>query len=312
MIPNIASKYGRTIGEADLSYLGDDLDQDLKLFYLDQKKAGKFKGKGAGYIWKSLDNHAKDRIRASKKRFRYLHSEASVEEKLVSEDNVELDDLSYQKDLEDAETEYSLFPTEDVPFTDWRKQLVRVILPPSMGGGNFVYVQDKYRPTFPSDYKQQILVSDLFQKKPFIQVQLKRLEKSGALKPLIVKALFTSYLKRIAREANGWKMRDSFSYEGAAAHFCETWRYRNWQKLMDYAGEYRRKTGIQAEYFYHNQIVETIRKIIQSGRKATLTRICEGLGLKQNHVKLCYYLEYLVNAQSIRRHTDEIREFYTV
>ena len=312
MIPNIASKYGRTIGEADLSYLADDLNQDLKLFYLRQKQAGKFRGRGIGYIRKSLDNYAIDKIRASKKRFKDLHGEADIEIKLVSDDNVEIDDLSYQKDLEDVKTEYSLFPTADVPFTDWRKQLVRVILPPSMGRGNFVYEEDKYRPTFPSDYKREILVSDLFQEKPFIQEQLKRLEKSGALKPLVVKTLFTSYLKRIAREANGWKKVDWFSYEGAATRFCETWKYSNWQKLKDYAAEFRKETGIQAEYFYHNQLIESIRKITQAGKKATLTRICESLGLKQNHVKVCYYLEYLVNAQKVRRKTDKIREFYTI
>ena len=81
---------------------------------------------------------------------------------------------------------------------------------------------------------------------------------------------------------------------------------------MDYANQFRNETGIQAEYFYMDELIHAIEEITDIGTKATLTAICEHLGLKQNHPKLCYYLEYLVCAQKVKHNSDAYIEFYTL
>lgn len=302
IIPNIAWKFKSIFTLEDI----EDMITELQLFFLEQIENRKFNGKGKGYIIKAIENKSRDSFRKFKKN--QVFNEISDGKAVFISDETDLLGTIVNQDLEEqAEKEINLFPDWKL-FSEWRKQTVKQIVPTADGLKYFTYVKDKYKPVFPDDYKDKILLSDRFKTDSFQKKITEVWEKIGALRPFSVKHLFKDYLRKFAKECNGWDKVDFFTYMGAKERFCKNWKYNGWNHLGIYISEFRKETGIKAEYFYIEEIKRSINEVLNVKKEATLTEICSNLKLKHNHAKVCFYLEYLVNAQEVRyRYSEKVK-----
>jgi len=337
-----------------LSGQNDDIDeirQHLVHDYFEKKRSGKWDGKGIGYIKRSLNHKLMDYYRSIFNDSSYFNDEQSqllsserindqtiLLDNSLQVDNNELNSLISSELLEQQQSEINLFlPNKQVPFSKKRKQ-DHFQLISSKDGLRVLHIssRDKIKPYVLQSYNNKIYINGISPDNPiakryFIE-QLKRLNQKGIINTTKkqekyladVKKLFFDYLNRFSRYSHtDWNKRIQFTYKDSILNFCKMNKYSGWETLNRYIKEYRNETGIQAEYYFHNQIKMAINaineKAVESFKKygevvtneyCTQTNICKYLGLKQNHGRVLYYLEYLYLAQQIKY--DEDTHIYRV
>lgn len=301
-----------------------ELEQELWESYLTKKEAGKFEGKGEDYIAKALHNRANDHWRKKKKYTDVIRSlESAVKYStdqqfldILSDDYENFDQIKDSKDIQ-------LIPA-GIPF-----QQLKYYMGPYLA-----------KPNFPENYKDKIWLSDRVSSERIRNFKwpenydtsknnekldlegirelertiglnanyksIKMYEEMGVCKPLTVKNLFWHYLEKFSKQAHtDWNIANRFTYYGAMKEFCNIYKYNNWSNLKTYSSEYRKKTNIQAEYYYIDEIIRVIDLLYERDEKGTLTNICKELGVKNTNSKVMFYLSYQILAQNIKYEYDK-------
>lgn len=303
-----------------------DLKQDLWLFYITKEQAGKFEGKEEGYIVKALYNHAKDLCRKRKKQI-----DISQSLKLASKPKYLTDQRILDKLSDDHENLDPIKENEDTQ-----------LIPPGVPFQKLKYYMGPYlaKPNFPENYKDKIWLSDRVSSERirnfkwpenydtsknnekldiegirelertiganFSYRSIKMYEEMGVCKPLTVKNLFWHYLEKFSKQAHtDWNIANRFTYYGAMKEFCNIYKYNKWSSLKTYSSEYKKKTNIQAEYYYIDEIYRVIDLLYERDEKGTLTNICKELGVKNTNGKVMFYLSYQILSQNIKYKYDE-------
>jgi len=332
----------------------DELYQYLALDYLEKKVNGKWENKGIGYIKNALNNKLNDyydkNIFIDPKYYDNDHSQLLAGEVLeddkkqfVKEPNMTTSDSSIFNSSTKAELseqekiEINLFlPNAQVPFSKKRKQDHFELIPTKEGIRYLHTIEDKIKPYIPNSYKNKIYISGTIPDNPIAKnifnKHLTRLDQKGIIKfkkkqekyLANVKKLYFDFLDRFSKYSHtDWNRRFQFTYKDNMTQFCKMYKYNGWNTLNRYSKEYRKETGIQAEYYFYNQIKIVINKINEKAKKSfykygdltideycTQTNICNYLGLKQNHPRVMLFLEDLVYAQQIN--FDENTHTYRV
>lgn len=319
----------------------NELFQILSLYYLIKLLNRKFIGKEWGYIINSLKNVKKDYFR-NRQFTRDIYEKVNVyiderDEKvkipalddyssqtidgenrkesdyngdnsgdrfiikthLLNNDYDFVSDEQIVKKDQQIENELNLFlPDKWVPFSKKRKFDHYEIIPTNDGVAFLHTVRDKVTPDFPLDYTSKII---------------------RAGKSVSIKKLFFNYIDKVARPCSkNWNNRMDFTYKNAITQFCNAYKYNGWITLNRYAKEFREKSGIQGEYYFHKEIKRVINKInyktktlvtaygmIDADEYCTQSNICKELNLEPNHMRVCLYLEYLVYTQQIKYNEND-------
>ena len=179
----------------------------------------------------------------------------------------------------------------------------------------------KLTAALPRDYSDEIWLSEILkpkgERKPgenaahdCMMIMIKSIkvhENIGSLKPLAVKTLLYHHFDILSKQSPiDWDRSIGFTFGGALSSFCKSYRYYPFDRrkphklkkeIQGYIQQYREERDVHGEFFLSDEI----KRVIHESENGTLTysAICQCLGLKKNHLKVGYYLHYLVAARSV-------------